>query len=127
MARRLFLTMLGIVVVALAVTGVGTLGLARLGAREATEEELRTQAAASAALLQGTGRVLDSLLQQQGVPVDERPGPQVRLQRVRRALQLENFSILVMNPAGDLNLELGEALPAGLTLADLDLAALRAE
>ena len=105
MQRRLTLTILGAVVVTLVLAGAGTLVLARLGARQQTESDLRSQAKEIAASITdaestATIRVLNSL---------------------RRALDLEGIQIMRFGPAG----RTVDALPDGVDLADLDLGALR--
>jgi two-component system sensor histidine kinase BaeS len=104
--RRLTLVILGTVAATLLLAGVGTLVLARLGARQQTQHELRTQAkdiAASIENLDGQGqlRIVSNL---------------------RRALHLEGIAIIRYGPLG----RTVDALPNGVTNADIDLARLRA-
>lgn len=106
MTRRLTLVILGTVAATLLFAGVGTLVLARLGARQQTQNELRTQAkdiAASIENLDGQGqiRILGNL---------------------RRALNLEGVAIIRFGPGG----RTVDAFPSGVTNDDLDLAKLRA-
>lgn len=105
MRRRLTLAILGAVAATLLVAGAGTLVLARLGARQQTESDLRTQSREIAASITdlegGTRRVLAGL---------------------RRALDLQGIGVLRFGPAN----RTVDPLPAGVQLADLDLPALRA-
>lgn len=105
MRQRLTLAILGAVAATLVVAGAGTLLLARLGARQQTETDLRSQsreiAASMTDLEGGTRRVLASL---------------------RRALDLQGIEVLRFGP-GNRTID---ALPPGVQLADLDIPALRA-
>lgn len=106
MTRRLTLVILGSVAATLLVAGVGTLVLARLGAREQTQSELRAQAKDIAASIEG--------LETQG---------QIRvLGNLRKALHLEGIAIVRYGPAG----RTVDALPTGVTSDDLDFERLRA-
>jgi signal transduction histidine kinase len=105
MTRRLTLAIVGAIVFTLVVAGLGTLVLARLGARQTTEKDLRTesmQIAASIEDLDATGavRVLANL---------------------RGSLHLEGISVVRYGPAG----RTLDAYPDGVSPADLDLRALR--
>ncbi|MEY2403078.1 MAG: two-component system, OmpR family, sensor kinase, partial [Acidimicrobiaceae bacterium] len=105
MTRRLTLAILGTVLATLVMAGAGTLVLARLGAREQTESDLRDQAAEIAKEIkdtndQGTLRVLTNL---------------------GRALNLEGVTIVRYGPGG----RTADALPEGVQESDLDIAALR--
>jgi two-component system sensor histidine kinase BaeS len=106
MTRRLTLAIVGTVLATLVVAGVGTLLLARLGARQQTEDDLRGQSADIAAEIkdasdQGALRVLSNL---------------------RRALNLEGVTIVRYGPGG----RTVDALPDGVDASDLDLDTLRA-
>src|SRR5437764_4326562 len=106
MTRRLTLVILGTVAATLLFAGVGTLALARLGARDQTTRDLRTQAADIASTIKD--------LDDQG---------QVRvLANLHKALNLEGIAIVRFGPAG----RTVDALPSGVTSEDLDLAHLRA-
>ena len=106
MTRRLTLAIVGTVLATLVVAGAGTLLLARFGARQQTETDLRAQAAEIAKEIkdtsdQGTVRVLANL---------------------RRALGLEGVTVVRYGPAG----RSLDALPEGVKAEDLDLETLRA-
>jgi two-component system sensor histidine kinase BaeS len=106
MRRRLTLAILGTVIATLVVAGLGTLLLARFGARQQTEDDLRKQANEIAATISdvestSTVRVLNNL---------------------RRALDLQGIQVLRIGPGG----RVVDPLPAGVTEADLDVNALRA-
>ena len=106
MTRRLTLVILGTVAATLLFAGVGTLALARLGARDQTTRDLRAQAVDIASTI----RTLDD----QG---------QVRvLANLRKALHLEGIAIIRVGPAG----RTLDALPDGVTADDLDITTLRA-
>jgi two-component system sensor histidine kinase BaeS len=105
MTRRLTLVILGTVAATLIVAGLGTLGLARFGARQRTEDDLRGQATEIASTIQnlddqGAVRVLGAL---------------------RRSLHLEGVAVLRFGPGG----RTIDAPPDGVTLNDLDLKKLR--
>jgi two-component system sensor histidine kinase BaeS len=116
MRRRLTFAILGTVLATLLVAGFGTLLLARLGARANTEEDLRDQTAAIAALLELQGE-------------DVRPNRDFirqRLNQVRNALELDDFTLIVLGPENAMAADLSDPLPRGLDLDDLDLRRLRA-
>src|SRR3954454_14002833 len=105
MTRRLTLAIVGTVLATLVMAGVGALLLARLGARQQTEDDLRSQSADIAAEIkdasdQGALRVLTNL---------------------RRALNLEGVTIVRYGPGG----RTIDALPDGVDESDLDLDTLR--
>src|SRR3954453_1024233 len=105
MTRRLTLAIVGTVLATLVMAGGGTLVLARLGARQQTEDDLRSQSADIAAEIkdasdQGALRVLTNL---------------------RRALNLEGVTIVRYGPGG----RTVDALPDGVEESDLDLDTLR--
>ena len=106
MTRRLTLVILGTVAATLLFAGVGTLALARLGARDQTARDLRSQAQDIASTIkslddQGQARVFANL---------------------RKALKLQDIAIIRVGPAG----RVVDALPKGVSRDDLDLARLRA-
>src|SRR3954447_9634804 len=106
MTRRLTLAIVGTVLATLVMAGVGTLLLARLGARQQTEDDLRSQSADIAAEIkdasdQGALRVLANL---------------------RRALNLEGVTIVRYGAGG----RTVDTLPDGVNASDLDLDELRA-
>jgi two-component system, OmpR family, sensor kinase len=105
--RRLTLAILGTVLATLVVAGAGTLLLARLGARQRTESELRKNA----------GEIATSIAD---MNVDE-TGAVRLLNNLRRALHLEGIQVLRFGPGG----RTVDAPPDGVTLADLDVTALR--
>ncbi|MEY2456111.1 MAG: two-component system, OmpR family, sensor kinase [Acidimicrobiaceae bacterium] len=105
MTRRLTLAIVGTVLATLVMAGAGTLLLARLGAREQTENDLRSQASVIAKEIkdasdQGTLRILTNL---------------------SRALNLQGVTVVRYGPGG----RTVDALPAGVEATDLDQAALR--
>jgi two-component system sensor histidine kinase BaeS len=104
--RRLTLVIVGTVAATLLLAGVGTLALARLGARDQTQRELRTQALDIAGSIQS----LDAN-GQFGV-----------LNNLRRALHLDGIAVIRFGPAG----RTIDALPTGVSMDDLDLTKLRA-
>jgi len=104
--RRLTLIILGTVAATLLLAGVGTLVLARLGARQQTQDELRTQATEIAASIESL----------------ETPGQIKVLGNLRRALHLEGLAIVRYGPGN----RTVDTLPTGVTTEDLDLTRLRA-
>jgi two-component system sensor histidine kinase BaeS len=105
--RRLTLVILGTVAATLLFAGVGTLVLARFGARQETQNELRTQAVDIASSIQN---------------LDDKGGQLRVLGNLRRALHLEGIAVMRYGPGG----RTVDALPAGVTEEDLDLTTLRA-
>src|SRR5690242_12006834 len=105
MTRRLTLAILGTVLATLVVAGAGTLVLARLGAREQTESDLRDQAAEIAAEIKDANDV----------------GQLRVLANLRRALDLEGVTVMRYGPGG----RTVDTLPDGVEASDLDLDALR--
>ncbi|MEY2421723.1 MAG: two-component system, OmpR family, sensor kinase [Acidimicrobiaceae bacterium] len=106
MTRRLTLVILGTVAATLLFAGVGTLVLSRLGARQQTQSELRTQAVDIALSIQ---------------ELDDK-GQVPALNNLRRAFHLEGIAVLRYGPAG----RTIDAPPSGVTTEDLDLVRLRA-
>jgi two-component system sensor histidine kinase BaeS len=103
--RRLTFAILAAVVVTLLVAGAGTLLLARLGARQQTEHDLRAQAKDISTSI-----------------TDAESGVATRvLNNLRRALNLEGIQVIRFGPGG----HTVDPLPNGVTVADLDIAALR--
>jgi two-component system sensor histidine kinase BaeS len=105
MTRRLTLVILGAVAATLLFAGVGTLVLARLGARDQTQNELRRQAVDIASSIQ---------------TLDDR-GQLGVLANLRRALHLDGIAVIRFGPAG----RTVDTLPSGVTLENLDLTELR--
>jgi signal transduction histidine kinase len=103
------ITIVGSVVVALVLAGLGTLLLAELGARRYTESELRLQVEAVAAALEAEDTPLGRL--------DQRPRLVAAL---RDALRLEGAELLAITPAG----EVRGRVPEGITLDSAALAGL---
>jgi two-component system sensor histidine kinase BaeS len=106
MTRRLTFVIVGTVFATLIVAGLGTLVLARLGARQHTEAELRSQANDIASSIddlnnQGALRVLTGL---------------------RNTLDLEGIEVMRFGPAG----RTVDQYPAGVNPSDIDLDQLRA-
>jgi two-component system sensor histidine kinase BaeS len=106
MTRRLTLVILGTVAATLLIAGAGTLVLARLGARDQTQHELRTQAVDIASSIENT----------------DLQGPLRVLANLRKALKLEGIAIVRFGPGGR-NLD---PLPKGVSADQLDVAKLRA-
>lgn len=110
MRRRLIVAVVGAVVAALVLAGLGTLALARLGARRYAEKELREQVESIAASM-STDTVL--------VPRNERPRV---LEAIREALGLEGVALIYFGANGGAQ---GDP-PEGVTLDTGDFDALRA-
>jgi two-component system sensor histidine kinase BaeS len=106
MTRRLTLVILATVAATLLVAGVGTLLLARLGARQHTEDQLRTQATD----LAGT---IDDL---------NNTGALRILVNLRGTLDLEGISVMRFGPGG----RTADPYPDGVQPADINLDQLRA-
>jgi signal transduction histidine kinase len=106
MTRRLTLVIVGTVAATLLIAGAGTLALARLGARDQTQKDLRAQAVQIASSIEN--------LDDQG---------QLRIvANLRTALKLEGVAIVRFGPAG----RTLDPLPNGVSNSELDLAELRA-
>jgi two-component system sensor histidine kinase BaeS len=112
--RRLVLTILGVTLAALALAGVGTLALARLGANNATESRLRKQ----------SERIIVGLKAAQQL----RPGTfgangeELRLNSVVRVVfRVDGVSTIIVNGAGNTV----DNLPKGVELSDVQNAASR--
>ncbi len=114
MRRRLGIALIGMVVASLTLTGLGTIVLAAVGDRAATEDNLREQAEAFGSLLEELAFV----------PADAGAGNvRSRLERITRTISVEGIGVVVLPRAGAA--PIGE-LPPGITIDDLDIEALRA-
>ena len=107
MRRRITLAILAAVAITLVIAGLGTLVLARLGARQQTEHDLRTQATDLATSI---------------TDVESTTAAARVINGVRRALDLEGIEIVRVGPRG----RTVDTLPQGISIGDLDLNALRA-
>ena len=113
MRRRLATAIVGLVVAALALAGLGTILLATLADREDAEADLRNQVESIGELLgeltfAPTGRDDDETLRQ-------------RLRRVAESMSVDGIGLLVLPRDG---VPIGE-LPGGITVDDLDIDALQ--
>jgi two-component system sensor histidine kinase BaeS len=104
MTRRLTLVILATVAATLLVAGVGTLVLARFGARQHTENDLRSQATDVASSI-------DDLSNQGALRL---------LANLRNTLNLEGIEVMRFGPAG----RTVDQYPAGVQASDIDLEAL---
>ena len=111
MRRRLVVTIVGAVAAALLLAGLGTLALAGIGARRYTESELRDQ----------VETVTESLSTADPFITDLADRPRL-LAVLRGALRLEGVGLLTVEPDGSLQ----GPMPEGVTLSDVDTAALLA-
>ncbi len=107
MRRRITIAILAAVAITLLIAGIGTLVLARLGARQQTEHDLRAQATDLATSI---------------TDVESTTAAARVINGVRRALDLEGIEIMRFGPAG----RTVDRLPDDVTVADLDVGALRA-
>jgi two-component system sensor histidine kinase BaeS len=105
MTRRLTLVILGTVAATLLVAGAGTLVLARLGARQHTEDELRSQATSLAASIDDLNNT----------------GALRLLVNLRNTLNLEGIEVMRFGPQG----RTVDTYPEGVQPSDIDLEALR--
>jgi len=105
MTRRLTLVILATVAATLLVAGVGTLLLARFGARQHTEDELRAQASELAASI-------DDLNNQGALRL---------LANLRNTLDLEGIEVMRFGPGG----RTIDQYPTGVQSSDIDLDKLR--
>ncbi len=102
------------VVASLTLAGLGTIILAAVGDRAATEDDLREQAEAF-------GSLLEELT---FVPADADAGNvRSRLERITRTISVEGIGVVVLPRTG--GAPIGD-LPPGITIDDLDIDALRA-
>ncbi len=114
MTRRLGIAIVGMVVAALVLAGIGTLVLAAVGEREAAERDLIEQSEALSALLSELTFA---------APADPEGGTvRERLRDVARTISVEGVGIVVLPRGGAA--PVGE-LPVGLVADDLDLEAIR--
>lgn len=113
MTRRIGVAIVGMVVAALVLAGLGTILLASIGNRQASEDDLRDQAEVLASLF----GELTLAPGQNGDPGNARE----RLNQVSRTLSVEGVGLLVVPRAG---VEPIGELPDGVELADLDIDAL---
>lgn len=120
MTRRLTVVILSVVLATLLIVGAGTVVLANVRARHATEDELRTQVAD---LANGINQLLDV-----GTQPDTPAGRKETRRRLRaltnfrRVLRLEEVVVVTVTGSGEF---LGDPLPQGVTTDDVDLVALR--
>ncbi len=112
MKRRLGVALVGMVVAALTLAGVGTIVLASVGSRQAAEKSLAEQADA-----------LNDLLAELTIPTNGGNDQPVRerLRRVSRSMSVKGIGLLILPPNADVPLG---ALPDGISMSDLDLDAL---
>jgi signal transduction histidine kinase len=115
--RRLVLAIVGAVAATLLVAGLGTLALARIDARRSTEEALRPQAEAIAISVRAVAASAFG-------PGNGPPRPPGGLGDVGRVLNEEGVGLAVVTPSGQVATL--NALPGGVTVDDLDGAALAA-
>ena len=114
MTRRLGIAIVGMVIAALVLAGVGTLALAAVSDREAAEQELIEQSEALSALL----RELTFT-----APADAgRGNVRQRLRDVARTISVEGIGIVILPRSGGAPLG---GLPVGLEAEDFDLEAIR--
>jgi len=118
MRRRITLAILGTVAAALLLAGLGTLALTRVGARSSARSELEAQAQATS--------LIANL---RAAPTKDADGSRItakeRLTRIRESLRLEDVSLVVIDNKNEIRLDLGDALPKGLTLTDEQIQTLR--
>ncbi len=110
MRRRLTIAIVGSVVAALVLAGLGTLALAELGARRYTEGELQRQLTA-----------ITTALEANPGPFQEDAERPRLLGLIRLALRLEGVGLLALEPDGSVR---GE-LPPGISLDGTELTTLR--
>lgn len=150
MRRRLTLTLLGVVLATLVIAGVGTLVLARVGARASTEADVASQAASTAELLRvskaGTLTPAQQRALASGICDELQSSPpgtgatsrrteaqrllcatatqrENRREQVERSLQKESITIVTLRSDGGID---GE-LPTGISADDVDVATARNE
>ncbi len=114
MTRRLILAILGTTVAAVLLAGLGTLGIARVRARQTAEKELRREVAVLAEGLVSEART--------GVAADRPRITAALLNSLRRVLKLEDVVVVELTAKGSIDAQ----LPAGLTTAEVRPAALQA-
>lgn len=113
MTRRIGLAIVGMVVAALVLAGLGTIVLASIGNRQVSEDELREQAETLGSLF---GELTITPGQEGGATLRQ------RLDTVTETLSVEGIGLLIIPRAG---VDPIGSLPDGITLADLDTDALR--
>ena len=114
MARRIGIALVGMVVAALVLTGLGTILLASIGNRQASEDDVREQVETLASLFGELTIARD--------PGNDAETIRERLDRLTDTLAVEGIGLLVVPGNGEI---LGE-LPDGVTFDDLDEERLRA-
>lgn len=117
MRRRLATAILGLVIAGLLFTGMGTILLASINAREEAEADLRTK-------VEAVGDLLSELTFAPPPRAEEATIRQrlQRLQGVASSISVDGVGLLIVPRNGE---PIGE-LPDGITPDDLDIAALRA-
>jgi len=113
MRRRLAIAIVGLVVAALFLAGVGTIVLTSVASRKDAEQDLREQ-------VEAIGELLSELTIPRTAS-DNQETLRERLRRMASSIAVEGIGLLVLPPTGD---PIG-VLPEGLTPEDLNLASLR--
>ena len=108
MTRRLILAILGTTVAALLLAGLGTLGIARVRARATAQADLRREV-----MVLADGIVTEA---RTGVAADRPRITNALLLSLRRVLRLEDVGVVDLDASG----RPLQALPAGLTAAQID-------
>ncbi|HCV37039.1 MAG TPA: hypothetical protein DF783_08930, partial [Acidimicrobiaceae bacterium] len=109
MRRRLLTALVGVVSAALLVVGIFTVVLVRLAAFDTTVEHLEKSATTLAAVFGET------------ITADrQRTLPNQNMQKLRRAMDVENIGVLLIWPQPTMPPGVLAALPEGLTFADLN-------
>lgn len=114
MTRRIVLAILGTTVAAVLLTGLGTLGIARVRARQTAEADLRREVTA---LAEGIVSEANS-----GVANDRPRITAALLNSMRRVLKLDDVAVVEITAAGRVD----GKLPAGLTTVEVPPAELAA-
>lgn len=115
MTRRLALVIVGVVVATLLLAGAGTLLLSAARARSTTVKELRAQAVEMAGNI---GQVLEIDESLSAAEQAKQLRNRLRLLgTLRRVVALDDISVLIVGPDGEVQ---GE-LPTALSIADLQL------
>lgn len=117
MRRRFTIAIIGTVLATLVVAGLGTIAIAAARARHQSEEALREQAEATAAILDIGATA--------GASEENRLARVQRFTRVRNALDLEDLSLIVIRADGQVGVELSDPLPDRLTVERLRTDALQ--
>ncbi len=112
MKRRLGFALVGMVIAALLLAGVGTIVLASVGSRQAAEDSLVEQT-----------KALNDLFTELTIPTGPAGSGTVRdrLRRVSRSISVKGIGLLLLPPNAEKPLG---TLPDGVTISDLDLEAL---